>query len=44
VRPAHGKWARNALKTPAKGAFSRQSGHISAPNHGQRSFVQTFPK
>jgi hypothetical protein len=43
VRPKHGKWARNAPKTPASGTFSRQFGHVSAPNHVQRSFVQTFP-
>ncbi len=42
MRPAHGKWARNAPKTPARGTFSRPSGHVSAPNHGQRPFVQTF--
>ena len=42
MRPAHGKWARNAPKTPAKGASSRHCGHLSTPNHGRRSFVQTF--
>jgi len=42
VRPGHGKWARNARKTPTRGTPSRQSAHISSPNHGQRSFVQTF--
>lgn len=38
----HGKWVQNAPKTPARGTFSRHSGHVSAPNQGQRSFVQTF--
>ena len=42
MRPVHGKWARNAPKTPARGTPSRQAAHISSPNHGQRSFVQTF--
>ena len=43
MRPLHGKWAQNAPKTLAKGAARRPFGHVSAPHHGQRSFVQTFP-
>ena len=31
-------------KTPARGAPCRHYGHVSAPNHAQRSFVQTFLK
>jgi hypothetical protein len=43
VRLVHGRWAPNAPKTPARGPARQQFGHVSTPNHGQRSFVQTFP-
>ena len=41
---ASSAWEMGAkrAKTPARGAPSRHCGHVSAPNHGQRSFVQTF--
>jgi len=37
------KRAPNAPQTPVGGALSRHCGHVSTPNHGQRSFVQAFP-
>ena len=42
---APGAWEMGAKRAQnATRAFSRHCGHVSTPNHGQRSFVQTFPR